>query len=208
MKGLRFETLLTDVVVIQNFFHQSLPPTAVLGGDNTSNHHGGNHFNIAEAPPITIDPPDSLVLQNFTATVGNLSTGYHKLYLQTKNNNGNWSLTGRRNIEVINAATYLVAGAEYYFNNDPGVGLAQKIHFPYPHPDSSFSFKIPIGQVPAGVHTLYIRAYDSTNKNWSLTQLETDSVVTSVQAGAWSSLAPGATIKCLIVIPWYFYTIT
>ena len=125
-------------------------------------------------------------MQNFTAVITTLPVGYHKLYIRTKDNNNNWSLTTRRNVEVIKSVTSLIAGAEYFFNIDSGVSNANSVSFGVPAQDGSFSFKIPIDKIPTGAHTLYIRAKDSVNNNWSLTQSLTDSVITSVQDGNWS----------------------
>jgi len=141
------------------------------------------------ASVITVTPQDSAILQNFTAATGALSIGYHKLYTRFKDNDGNWSLTSRRNVEVFNNGIYTIAGVEYFFNTDPGAGSATPITFGTPMEDGSFSFHIPIENVPTGAHTLYLRARDSSNNNWSITQWQKDSVVTSVQSGKWSQPA-------------------
>lgn len=147
-------------------------------------------FNAAAA--ITISPQDTAILQNFTAAVVGLSPGHHKLYMRLKDANGNWGITARRNVEVVNSLMPVISGAEYFFNTDPGVGNATKIKFANPYADSSFAFKIPISQIPPGAHTLYIRTRDSANNNWSITQWQPDStgaIVTSVQSGKWSQPA-------------------
>lgn len=128
---------------------------------------------------ISITNQDEVVLQNFAAITSGLSKGYHKLYIRVKDNDGKWGITARRNVEIIKAETYVVAGAEYFFNTDPGVGASSSVVFPTVSADSSFTFKIPLSQIPIGAHTLYIRARDSVNNNWGITQWEKDSVVTS-----------------------------
>ena len=77
---------------------------------------------------------------------------------------------------------------KYFFNTDPGAGNASPVSFSLPAADSSFNFKIPLSAIPTGAHTLYIRARDSVNSNWSLTQWEADSVITTVQTGLWSDV--------------------
>jgi hypothetical protein len=154
---------------------------------------GGEYFfdtdpGINAATAITVTLQDSVILQNFTAATGSLSVGYHKLYIRLKDNDGKWSLTARRNVEVINTATYVTAGAEYFFNTDPGAGSANPVTFGSSASDSSFSFKIPLDKIPTGAHTLYIRARDSVNRNWSITQWQSDSVITTVQSGLWSDV--------------------
>jgi hypothetical protein len=143
-------------------------------------------FNAASA--ITVSPQDSVILQNFNTVTNGLPVGYHKLYIRLKDIDGNWSLTARRNVEVINTAVYVIAGAEYFFNTDPSAGNANPVSFSLPAADSSFNFKIPLSAIPTGAHTLYIRARDSVNSNWSLTQWQSDSVITTVQTGLWSDI--------------------
>lgn len=166
----------------------------VISTTTTKKIIGGEYFfdsdpGVGAATPIAISPQDSVVLQNFAAVTSGLSIGYHKLYIRTKDNDGNWSLTGRRNVEVINTPISVIAGAEYFFNSDSGVGFANPVTFSNPLADGSFSFKIPIDKIPAGSNTLYIRVKDSVNNSWSITQWEKDSVVTSVKTGNWSDPA-------------------
>ncbi len=144
---------------------------------------------FGEANPVIINPTDTLILQNFVAATASLSIGYHKLYIRVKDNTGKWGITSRRNVEVVNANVFVVSGVEYFFNADPGVGKARRSFFANPAADSSFTFKIPVSEIPAGAHTLYLRVKDSVNNSWSLTQWQVDSVVTSVQSGKWSQPA-------------------
>lgn len=139
--------------------------------------------------PIIVTPQDSAILQNFATITSSLPVGYHKLYIRLKDVDGNWSVTTRRNIEVINSATYLITGAEYFFNTGPGSGNATPVSFASPLAAGSFTFKIPIDKIPTGAHTLYIRARDSVSNNRGFTLAESDSVITSVQAGKWSNPA-------------------
>jgi hypothetical protein len=142
--------------------------------------------------PVTVSPQDSAILQNFTAVVTGLPPGYHKLYIRLKDVNSKWSQTARRNMEVVkeavNSPIFLVKGGEYFFNTDPGIGSAFPVTFTTPSPDSIFSFHIPIDNIPTGSNILYIRVKDSVNQNWSLTQWQADSVITSVQSGLWSDI--------------------
>ena len=114
--------------------------------------------------------------------------GYHKLYIRLKDLKGNWSQTARRNMELVNLPVSVVKGGEYFFNTDPGVGNAFPVTFTTPSADSTFSFHIPLDNIPTGSNTLYLRVKDSVNQNWSLTQWQADSVITSVQSGLWSDI--------------------
>jgi hypothetical protein len=128
---------------------------------------------------LTLTNPSADGNYDLNINLSGLSIGNHKLYIRTKDSDGNWSITTRRNVEVINTSTYVIAGAEYFFNTDPGAGSANPVTFDIPAADSSFSFKIPLDKIPTGTHTLYICARDSVNSNWSITQWQKDSVVTS-----------------------------
>lgn len=142
-------------------------------------------YNLASA--IIVTPQDTAILQNFGAVTNSLSVGYHKLYIRLRDNDGNWSITARRNVEVMGAVNNVLSGAEYFFNSDPGPGSASQTEFIQQSSDSSFSFKIPLTDIPTGAHTLYLRSKDNEGR-WSITQWITDSVVTTVQAGLWSDV--------------------
>ena len=138
--------------------------------------------------PFPISPQDTAILQNFTASVAGLPIGYHKMYIRLKDSENKWSQTSRRNIEVVNLPVSVVKGGEYFFNTDPGIGNAVALTFSTPLPDGTFTFNIPLDNIPTGSRVLYLRVKDSVNLNWSLTQWQADSVVTSVQTGLWSDI--------------------
>ncbi|MEO6669656.1 MAG: hypothetical protein ABIN36_09295 [Ferruginibacter sp.] len=144
---------------------------------------------VGMAEQININPQDSAIFQNFNAVTSSLSPGFHQIYIRMKDNAGSWSHTIRRNLEIVTTNTYVIAAAEYFFNNDPGIGMANPVSFSSPAPDGNFSFSIPVENIPVGAHTLYIRAKDSSNHNLSITQWQRDSVVTTIQAGLWSQPA-------------------
>src|SRR4029078_12182892 len=57
----------------------------------------------------------------FTLNLASVIPGYHKLYIRTKDSDGKWGLTARRNIEVLTSEskTTLIKG-EYFIDTDPG----------------------------------------------------------------------------------------
>ena len=59
----------------------------------------------------------------FTVNLSSFIPGYHKLYIRTKDSDGKWSFTARRNIEVLasEAKTTIISG-EYFIDTDPGFG--------------------------------------------------------------------------------------
>jgi hypothetical protein len=120
--------------------------------------------------PITIAAPDSAILQNFNAIASGLSEGYHKLYGRFKDNQGKWSLTYRRNMEVYKSINTSVMKAEYFFRTDLGVGDCASETFINPATDGSFVIHIPRNTIPAGADTLFIRVQDDIENRWSITQ--------------------------------------
>ncbi len=108
---------------------------------------------------------------SFTIDVSAALAGYHILYMRTKDSSGQWSHTTMRNVEVFkNQAINNVASVEYVFDTDPGVGKAAAIMLATPQPDGTLAFVIPKDKTTPGAHILYVRASDSPNRNWSLTQ--------------------------------------
>ncbi len=59
---------------------------------------------------------------------------------------------------------------EYFFRIDNGFGNCSSITFTTPAADGSFSFNIPISQIPAGADTLFVRVRDDIENRWSITK--------------------------------------
>lgn len=117
---------------------------------------------------------------SFTVDVSAASAGYHILYMRTRANNGAWNHTTIRNLEVIkNQPTSNVAWVEYFFDTDPGVGKAAAVALAIPQPNGPFTFVIPQDKTmdSPGAHTLYVRAQDRPDRNWSLTQWKAVTIV-------------------------------
>lgn len=128
------------------------------------------------ATPIVITNKDSDITQPFNipaAAFTGLSLGYHKLYGRTKDNNGEWSHTFRKNIELIQTEdTMKVVEVEYFFvdSTDLGFGNCHSYYFPQPFADDSVTFNIPFDEIPFKANdTLFVRVRDSVNNRWSHT---------------------------------------
>lgn len=105
----------------------------------------------------------------FTADLSGVPAGFHKLYIRTKDSDGKWSHTSRRNIEVLASETgNKIASGEYYFDVDPGFGAANIITV---SPEDAIilqSFTAAVSNLEVGYHKLYGRFKDAYG-NWSLT---------------------------------------
>ena len=87
-----------------------------------------------------------------------LPGGFHVLYLRALDSDGVWSNIGFQSFFVDALAGSKLAGVEYFFNNDPGIGAADSIAF-VPVKDSIDSvINIPTTTLAVGTHTLGIRA--------------------------------------------------
>src|SRR5580692_396418 len=67
-----------------------------------------------------------------------------------------------------NEATVNITSAEYFFDTDPGPGLATALSLTPGNPVTLSSVVIPITSLSNGVHRFYTRTRDA-NGHWSLT---------------------------------------
>ncbi|MEN9347104.1 MAG: hypothetical protein RLZZ77_615, partial [Bacteroidota bacterium] len=104
--------------------------------------------------------------QPFTVDVSSLARGMHVMYIEVKDNNGRWSFYDRENIQIQGGLQMAVLGrAEYFFDNDPGIG--QGIQIPLANDTVIGSFDLDLDGLSNGMHMAYIRVRDNANQ-WSL----------------------------------------
>ena len=105
----------------------------------------------------------------FTLHLASLIPGFHKLYIRTKDSDGKWGLTARRNIEVLlsESKTNIVNG-EYFIDTDPGFGSATPITITTPDSAILQNFTALTTGLSEGYHKLYGRLLDNEGK-WGLT---------------------------------------
>lgn len=119
-------------------------------------------------------------INNFNGTVSlaALPTGFHRIYIRSKDADGKWSLSNNSffdnyNVPVYNSAAPAVniIQLEYFLdNNDLGFGNCTAITVT-PNTDiANLNANINITGLTPGVHRLFIRSKDATGK-WSLTNL-------------------------------------
>ena len=104
---------------------------------------------------------------NFTAMIpADLSPGFHRIAIRTKDANGKWGLSDTRTFYVYPPAGAImprITAAEYFFDHDPGVGSGTPLSFATPGDEISQSFMIPVpAGMSAGDHFLTIRAKDQS----------------------------------------------
>ena len=142
------EPIVSPKVVAANFFIDSDP------GFN-----GGTTVNFS--------PADS-VSNNATTPTSTLTNGFHKLYMRVKDSLGNWSLYKSMDFDVDALAPVVpakIAGAEYFYDTDPGLGNGVSVITPI---DDSVSVNtgFNFNNVPGIFHSIYFRTKDS-NGVWS-----------------------------------------
>ncbi len=98
-----------------------------------------------------------------------LQPGYHKLYIRTRDSDGKWSLTARRNIDVpLLYSKTTITGGEYFIDADPGFGNATPVTISSIDSIILQNFNAATATLSEGYHKLYGRMMDNTGR-WSLT---------------------------------------
>jgi hypothetical protein len=126
---------------------------------------------------IAITP--ALDIANFTTTINlqgsALTNGIHRIYIRTQDNSGRWSLTQTAIFDNVLVPLYPsnpgsavnITDVEYFFNNDPGIGMGKKITVPNQNDINSFNALIDLSGLTPGSHRLFVRSKDVSGK-WSL----------------------------------------
>ncbi|MEO1258443.1 MAG: CARDB domain-containing protein [Bacteroidota bacterium] len=130
-----------------------------------------NDPGLGMATPVSLSG-QAMLDTSLTIAIDTLSTGLHTLYLRGKADNGFWSFTQQHTFfKTEGIASPTLTAVEYFFDNDPGLGMATPIPLNgLSELDSSFF--IPIDTLSTGLHTLYIRS-KADNEFWSFTQQHT-----------------------------------
>jgi hypothetical protein len=127
-------------------------------------------------------PADSVVV-NLSAPITGLSAGFHKFLFRTKNSIGTWGMQDSRIFYIDSGYQYKsepIIEAEYYLDNDPGLGKATQIT-PLTPGDSivdNFSVK-PDTDWVIGNHKMVVRVKDSVG-TWSLPESRTFTITDSI----------------------------
>ncbi len=121
--------------------------------------------------------PGTTVISNFTIDISSLSPGIHSMFLRAKDDDGSWSLYTKHNIFVISgiSATPNITQLEYFWDVDPGIGLANPLPCSPPAQTIQQDFQISLASLAIGDHYLYIRAKDDYGR-WSLYSKDTVSI--------------------------------
>jgi len=113
---------------------------------------------------------DSINMNDSLTTTG-FGLGFHNLFLRVKDSLGNWSLYEGRSFLVDNylpsGATFKNPKAEYFFDNDPGIGKGKQISYSLTADSIVVSDSFPTTGLKQGFHGLFLRVQNSLGI-WSL----------------------------------------
>lgn len=129
----------------------------------------GTDPGFGTATSFTINPTEEDVTQVFNILYSAFpSSGYHAVFFRTKDDNGCWSHTARRLINVgENTPLSNIIKVEYFFETDNGFGNNSVVSLPASS-DSSWHISIPQSQVPVNWNSVFVRVMDSDD-GWSHT---------------------------------------
>jgi hypothetical protein len=118
--------------------------------------------------------------------LNNLSIGFHHIAVRCKNNQGNWGLLEDRTFYVTSMLatdTLRMIAAEYFIDQDPGVGRGIPLRVASPSDSLTLTHAISIPQLPLGDHYLNLR-YQDAKGQWGLYETQKFSICTSYGATA------------------------
>jgi hypothetical protein len=119
----------------------------------------GTDVFISASPDIS----NLLISVNITA----LPKGFHNIYVRSKDNNGNWSLTNRW-LFVKDVLATAVNKLEFFIDTDPGLGSGSNVSISSSANISDVLIPVDISALSKGLHNIYLRSKDNTG-NWTLT---------------------------------------
>ncbi len=122
---------------------------------------------FGNATDVTVTPGNNITNITIPVDISALSKGFHMLYLRSKDDAGNWSLTNRW-MFVKDFAPGNVNKAEYFVDTDPGFGNAIDVPVSAGTNISNVAIPIDISSLSKGLHNIYLRTKD-INGTWSLT---------------------------------------
>lgn len=156
---------LTGFVVSILFCHAVLAQTV-----NKAEYFFDTDPGIGNGIAIAIpNPADSVDITGAINTTG-LSAGFHRLFIRARLSNKKWSLYEGRNFYIYSpalAGNDKIKKAEYYIDNDPGVGNGINIAIGLAADSIDISSSINTTGLSAGFHKLAVRVKNQSNV-WSL----------------------------------------
>jgi len=126
---------------------------------------------VGNGVPVTISPGDT-VIKTFSLNLGNLSPGWHQVFLRVQDNKGKWGNQLSKTFYVYDVMPHSlspvvqpIVKAEYFYDTDPGAGHA--ISIPLIRGDSVNTDRfLPVAGLLPGTHRVFLRAQNEKGR-WS-----------------------------------------
>ncbi|RLD53088.1 MAG: hypothetical protein DRJ05_16875, partial [Bacteroidetes bacterium] len=132
---------------------------------------------VGNGTPFTVTPGDFIDMNTVIQTAG-IPIGYHNAFVRVTDENGKWGIYDGKPFYVyddeyknVQKDQKYIAGAEYFFDTDPGIGKATPISFNI-YDTVEIDRYVPVADLDTGYHYFYLRVLDE-NQNWSIWQRDT-----------------------------------
>ena len=128
---------------------------------------------LGKAVQLAVSPSQNINNMPFTVDISALPKGFNHLYVRVKDEKGKWSLTNVKSFykEVLYDRLPDIVQAEYFINQDPGLGKAVQLAVSPSQNINNMPFTVDISALPKGFNHLYVRVKDEKGK-WSLTNVK------------------------------------
>ena len=123
----------------------------------------GNGTPVSAADGVFDAPEEELVISG--TDISYLGTGSHTLYLRVQDNEGTWGVVRQVSFEIYEP--FIIAGAEYFIDNDPGPGNGTPVSAKdgsFDSAEEDLDTDIATTGLPEGVHTFYVRFKDQLGR--------------------------------------------
>jgi hypothetical protein len=142
---------------------------------------------FGEGKEVTLTPSASLANLSFNVPLGEVSNGFHTLYVRGRDANNNWSVVNYRVFVKESVPTALnINKLEYFIDNEDKI---ETVAITPSAKLTDFAFTVDLGGVSEGFHTLYVRGRDANNNqsvvNYRTFIKEAIRVTPNLVAGEW-----------------------
>ena len=127
-----------------------------------------NDPGVGNGTTIMVNSNSGEFTQTYSIPTTGLNKGFHSLYFRTLNDEGNWSLYDRAVLYLAGFPSgQTLLSAEYFFDNDPGVGNGNILVVNSNSGNLTQSYNIQTTGLSEGFHSFYVRA-QVTDGTWGL----------------------------------------
>lgn len=135
---------------------------------------------ITNGVPLSIGATSDSVHFAATVSLGNLNPGIHNIVIRVKNINNIWSIAGSKLFYVWKVGNQIsnITNAEYFFDNDPGIGNGVPLTVGMTGDSVHFVAQIPTETLTGFDHKIVIRVKNS-NGQWSIYENKKISITAS-----------------------------